>query len=74
MLGAHRRGFDWKEVAKVLHMSRATVRATFSQEIKRARSKDAQAPQSARVIQEQSDSGAQKIRKPRVSRKNTARP
>ena len=74
MFGARRRGFDWKEVAKVLQMTRATVQATFLQKIKRARSKDAQAPQLARVIQQQNDSGAQKIRKPRVPRKTTPRP
>jgi len=28
MFGAHRRGFDWKEIAEVLHITRA-ARATF---------------------------------------------
>jgi hypothetical protein len=42
MFGAHRRGFDWKEIAKVLHVTRAVARATFWREI------SAQTPSSMR--------------------------
>ena len=43
MFGAHHRGFDWKEIAEVLHITRAMARATFWQEIKRSRSKSVEA-------------------------------
>ncbi len=39
MFGTDRRGFTWKEVAEVLHMTRAVARAAFWREIKRSRSK-----------------------------------
>ena len=68
MFGAHRRGFDWKEIAKVLHMTRAVARATFWREIKRSRSKSVAAQPPATVIQDESDSDNQKLRKPRASR------
>jgi|CZKY01.1.fsa_nt_gi hypothetical protein len=32
MFGTHRRGFDWKEIAEVLHITRAVARATFWRE------------------------------------------
>lgn len=47
MFGAYRGGFDWKEVAEVLRMTRAVARVTFSQEIKRARSKSVKAQRRA---------------------------
>ena len=39
MLGARSRGFDWREVAKVLRITRDAASATFWREIKRPRSK-----------------------------------
>ena len=50
MLGARSRGFDWKEIAKVLRITRGAARATFWQEIKRSRSKaiEVQPPATAR--------------------------
>ena len=68
MFGAHRRGFDWKEIAKVLHVTRAVARATFWREIKRSRSKSVEAQPPAIVIQDESDSDAGKLGKPRGSR------
>ena len=52
----------------MLHVTRAVARATFWREIKRSRSKSVAAQPPAIVIQDESDSDAQKIRKPRVSR------
>jgi predicted DNA-binding protein (UPF0251 family) len=68
MFGAHHRGFAWKEIAKVLHLTRAVARATFWREIKRSRSKSVEAQPSAIVIQDGSDSDTPKLRKPRASR------
>ncbi len=39
MFGAHRRGFDWKEIAEVLHVTQTAARAAFWSEVKRARFK-----------------------------------
>jgi hypothetical protein len=68
MFGAHRRGFDWKEIAEVLHVTRSVGRATFWREIKRSRSKSVATQPPATVIRDESDSDAQKLRKPRASR------
>jgi len=68
MFGAHRRGFDWKEIANVLHVTRAMARATFWREIKRSRSKSVEAQPPATVIQDESDSDTPNLRKPRASR------
>jgi hypothetical protein len=68
MFGAHRRGFDWKEIAKVLHVTRAVARATFWREIKRSRSKSVKAQPNAMVIQDESDPDARKLGKPTGSR------
>ena len=67
MFGAHRRGFAWKEVAEVLHMTRAMARATFWREIKRSRSKKDESPPPAIVIQGETDSETLKRGKPRAS-------
>lgn len=67
MCGADRRGFDWKEVAKVLRMTRAASRLAFWREIKRSRSKSIRAQTHAIVIQENSDSDTLNLRKPRGS-------
>ena len=68
MFGAHRRGFNWKEIAKVLHVDRAVARATFSREIKRSRSKRVAAKPAATVIQDERDSDTLKPDKPGASR------
>jgi hypothetical protein len=68
MFDAHRRGFDWKEIAKVLHVTRAVGRATFWREIKRSRSKGGASQPLASDIQGDTDSDALKLRKPRASR------
>jgi hypothetical protein len=41
MLDLRRSGFDWKEIADVLHMTDIAARAAFWREVKRARSKAA---------------------------------
>jgi hypothetical protein len=68
MFGAHRRGFAWKEVADVLHMTRAVARATFWREIKRSRPKKDGSPPPAIVFQGETDSDTLKRGKPRASR------
>jgi hypothetical protein len=68
MFGAHHKGFAWKEIAKVLHMTRAVARATFWREIKRSMSKSVEAQPSAIVIQDGSDSDTPKLGKPGASR------
>lgn len=68
MFGAHRRGFDWKEIAEVLHMTRAVARAPFWREIKRPRSKKVEARPPATVGQEGRDPDTLKVAKPEVSR------
>jgi hypothetical protein len=68
MFGARRRGFAWKEVAEVLHMTRAVARITFWSEIRRARSKKDEVPPPANVIQGESDSDTLKSGKPGASR------
>ncbi|MGD1082272.1 MAG: hypothetical protein ABR881_28475 [Candidatus Sulfotelmatobacter sp.] len=68
MFGAFRRGFDWKEIAKVLHVTRVVARATFWREIKRSRLKSVEAQPPATVIQDESDSNAAKRGKQRASR------
>jgi|ERR1051326_5938216 hypothetical protein len=60
MFGAHRRGFDWKEIAKVLRVTPAVGRATFWREIKRSRSKSVAARTAATVIRDESDSDTRK--------------
>jgi hypothetical protein len=68
MLGAHSRGFDWKEIAEVLHITRAAARATFWREIKRSRSKTVEAQPPAIVSHGESDSDTLKLGKARGSR------
>ncbi len=65
MFGAHRRGFAWKEVVAVLHMTRAVARGTFWREIKRSRSKKGESPPPAIVIQGETDSDTLKRSKRR---------
>ena len=68
MLGPHSRGFDWKEIAEALHITRAAARATFWREIKRSRSKSVKAQPPATVIHDENDSDQAKHGKPRASR------
>jgi hypothetical protein len=68
MFGTYHRGFDWKEIAEVLHITRAVARATFWREINRSRSKSVEAQPPATVIQGESDSDTLKLGKPRASR------
>jgi len=68
MSGGCRRGFDWKEVAEVLHMTRAAARATFWREIKRPRSKSVKAQPPAIVTRGDRDLYALKPGKPKASR------
>lgn len=68
MFGRHRRGFDWKEIAEVLHVSRAVTRAAFWREIKRSRSTKTTASSSAIATQEERDRDTVKLPKPGTSR------
>jgi hypothetical protein len=68
MLGARRRGFDWKEVAEVLHMSRAVAQATFWSEIKRPKAKSVKDQPSGRVSRGKPNSHALKLGGPRAPR------
>lgn len=68
MYDADRREFDWKEVAKVLRMTRAASRLTFWREIKHSRSKSIKAKAPAIVIQDKSDLDTLKLGKTRASR------
>ena len=68
MLGAHSRGFDWKEIAEVLHITRAAARATFWREIKRSRSKTIEVQPPAPGRQNENDSDTLKPAKPRAAR------
>jgi len=68
MSGGRRRGFDWEEVAEVLHMSRAVAQATFRREIKRPRSKGGKVQSPAIVTPGERDSDSTKLGRPRASR------
>ncbi len=68
MFGTHRRGFDWKEVAEVLGITRTVARVSFWSEIRRSRSKKEEAQPSAMAIQEGRGPDTQKVAKPGESR------
>jgi len=68
MLGARNRGFDWREIAKVLRITRGAAGATFWREIKRPRSKGIDVQPSAIGGQNETDLDALKSGKPRASR------
>jgi len=68
MYGARRRGIAWKEIAKVLHLTRPVPRATFWREIKRPKAKSVAAQPSEIDILDERDSDALKLGKPRASR------
>lgn len=40
MSGADRRGFDWKEIAGVLHVAGVSARVTFGREVQRLSAKN----------------------------------
>ena len=63
MFGARYKGFDWKEVAEVLHLPRGAARASFWSEIRRSGSKRKQAQSLAIVIQEERGPELPKVRK-----------
>jgi hypothetical protein len=68
MYGEDRRGFDWKEVAKVLRMTRAANRLTFWREIKRSRAKSIEAGAPAIDCRDETNSDSLKVAKARASR------
>jgi hypothetical protein len=55
MFGTHRKGFDWKEVAEALGMTRAVSRVAFWREIQRSRRNGIATRGSATVVQDESD-------------------
>jgi hypothetical protein len=67
MSGTNHRGFDWNEIAQVLHMTRAVAQATFWREIKRLRPKRVETASTALVVGEERDSEPLKLRKRRAS-------
>lgn len=68
MFGKHRRGFDWKEIAEVLHMTRGRSPVVFWREIKRSRLTKIGALPSAIDTQEQREPDSPKLPKPGASR------
>ena len=56
MSGADRRGFDWKEIAEVLHISGVSARVTFWREVQRLRAKTVDNQPRAIIRQQESDS------------------
>jgi len=63
MSGVDHRGFDWKEIAEVLHISGVSARATFSREVQRLRAKTVDTPPRAIIHQQESDSVGVKLDK-----------
>ena len=68
MLGARSRGFDWREIAKVLRITRDAASATFWREIKRPRSKGIDVQPPATGGQNETNLDTLKPGKPRASR------
>jgi hypothetical protein len=68
MLGTRSRGFDWREVAKVLRITRDAASTTFWREIKRRRSKGIEIQPPATVGQNETEPDILKPGKPRASR------
>jgi len=68
MLGARSRGFDWREVAKALRITRGVAGATFWREIKRPRSKGIDVQPPATGSQNETNLDTLKPGKPRASR------
>jgi hypothetical protein len=63
MSGADRRGFDWKEIAEVLHFSGVSARVTFWREVQRLRAKPVDSQPRAIIHQQESDSVRVKLDK-----------
>jgi hypothetical protein len=64
MFGTHRNGFTWKEVAKVLHVTRTVARVSFWNQIKRPGSKKEKTQPSAIAIQEKCGPDARRVGNP----------
>jgi hypothetical protein len=60
MAGADRRGFDWKEIAEVLHISGVSARMIFWREVQRLRAKPVDSQ--PRVIIRQQESGSVRVK------------
>ena len=56
MSGADRRGFDWKEIASVLHTAGGSSRMTFWREVRRLRTKNVERHPRTMFHKEESDS------------------
>jgi len=68
MLAARGRGYGWREIAKVLRISRDAAGAAFWREIKRPRSKGIDVQPPATAGQNETDLDTLKSGKPRASR------
>jgi hypothetical protein len=72
MSGMDRRGFDWKEIAEVLHISGVSARMIFWREVHRLRAKTVNSQPRTIIHQQESDSVSVKldkgIRGPRQTR------
>ena len=68
MSGTDRRGFDWKETAEALHLTRVAARSSFWREVKRSRPRRGEAKPSAIDMRDERDSDALKLRKPKAAR------
>jgi hypothetical protein len=68
MLGARSRGFDWREIAKVLRITRDAASATFWREIKRPRSKGIEIQSPATGGQNETEPDTLKPGRPRAVR------
>lgn len=68
MSAMRHRGFSWKEVAQVLHMTPDVARITFWGQISRSRAKKDKTPTSEKLIQEESGRDTEKVDKPGESR------
>jgi len=63
MSGVDRKGFDWKEIAEVLHISGASARVTFSREVQRLRAKPVDSQPRPTIHRQESDSVRVKLDK-----------
>lgn len=68
MFGTHRKGFTWKEVAEVLHITETAARVGFWSAIRRPRPKKEEAQPSAMAVQEERGPATQKLDTPGESR------
>ena len=68
MLGARSRGFDWREIAKGLRITRDAASATFWREIKRPRSKGIEVQSPATEGQNETEPDTMKPGRPRAAR------